>query len=144
MNALKLIGTDDHVAQGSAVLQNENRAVAAGVGVSVAGSTAVELLVAHVFGAGNDAGRGEGYDGADSGGNVQGLACGEANRCAEDSDVEAHICEGMRWKLFLPRCSAELVDLNAVDLSKSLHLLYASCVKPSLSTSSLRSSERSR
>lgn len=48
----------------------------------------------------------------------------------------------MIWKLFPLRCSAELVDSSAVDLSKSLRLLYASCVKPSSSTSSLRSPER--
>lgn len=144
MDPLKLIHTDDHVAQGSAVLQDEDRAVAAGVGIGVTGSAAVELLVAHVFGAGDDAGRGEGHDGADAAGDVEGLACGEAYRCAEDGDFEAHVCEEMIWKLIVLRYTEELVDL-AVNLSKSsLHLLYASCVNLSSLTSSLRGSERSR
>jgi hypothetical protein len=66
------------------------------------------------------------------------LACGEANRCAKDGDFEAHVREAMIWELFELRCSEKLVDLDAANLSKSLHLLYASCVKPSTSPSSLR------
>lgn len=144
MDPLELIDTNDHVAQGSAVLQDEDRAVAARVGIGVAGSAAVELLVAHVFGAGDDAGRRKGNNGADAGRDVEGLACSEANRCAEDSDFEAHICEEMLCKFSVLRCSEELVDLDAVSLSLSPHLLYTSCVKPSSSTSSLYGPERSR
>lgn len=49
MDALELVGADDDVAQSSTVLKDEDRAVAAGIGIGIAWPAAVVLLVAHIL-----------------------------------------------------------------------------------------------
>lgn len=49
VNSFQLVFANDHIAQGRAVLKDEDRAVTASVCVSVAGPAAVVLLVSHVL-----------------------------------------------------------------------------------------------
>lgn len=95
MNTLELVGADDDVAQSSAVLEDEYSALAVGVLVGVARPATVELLVAHVHRARDNAGSGERHDGPNACGDVQCLACGETGRGADEGEFETH-SEGLR------------------------------------------------
>jgi hypothetical protein len=59
VDSLQLPGTDDDVGDCRAVVEDEHGAVAAGVSIGVAGTTAVEFLVAVVNRAGDGGGLGE-------------------------------------------------------------------------------------
>ena len=50
VNALERVGANDGVAQGSAILEDENGVVRPGIGVRVARVATVELLVATIVG----------------------------------------------------------------------------------------------
>lgn len=99
VDALKLVGTNDDVAQRGAVVEDEDGAVTAGVSVGVAGTATVILAVAHVDGARDGARRREGDDGADSGRDVESLGGGGGGQSRDGEDLlEEH--GGMVWLVF--------------------------------------------
>ena len=83
VDALQGVLADDDVGELSAILEDEDGAVAAGVGVAVAGPATVELLVAAVEGAADGGWLGQGDDAAGAGWDVEGLSCAEASQSAE-------------------------------------------------------------
>lgn len=103
MNALQLVDTDDDVAQGGAVLENEDSRVAAGVSIGVTSATTIELLVAHVLASRDDTGSREGDDGTAAGGDVESLSRGEAGQHGGDKNLGLHFGCDLRdkaeWKI---------------------------------------------
>lgn len=90
MYTLQLIDANDNVGQSSAVLKDEDRAIAAGIGISITGPATVVLLVSHVFRARDNTGGRKRDDGSNSRGDVQCLASGKSDRGTDDSDFETH------------------------------------------------------
>lgn len=73
MDTLERVASDDDVAQGSTVLEDEDGVIGSGVLVRVAGLSTVELHVGVVVDAGDGAGLWEGCDVAGAGWDVEGL-----------------------------------------------------------------------
>lgn len=91
VDAFQLIYTNDNIAQGRAVLQDEYRAVTACVGISVARPTTVVLFVAHVFRAGDNAWRCERNDRSDACRNIEGLTSSKARRGNDNGNIGTHV-----------------------------------------------------
>lgn len=107
MDALELVRSNDHVAQGRSVLQDEHGAVGAysisfvhldvvfflcghtGVIIAVAGATTVVLPVTKINIALDHTGRRQRDDVAHTGGNVESLGTGKADE-TEDDGVGVH------------------------------------------------------
>lgn len=69
MHPLDLIRSDNHIGETGSIVENKDRIGASCIiGVAWTGDTAVEFLVAVVFGAGDCDGGGEGLDAAGTGG----------------------------------------------------------------------------
>lgn len=68
-----MVGTNDDIGERCAVLENEDCVVRAGVFVTVASSSTVELLVAHVFASRDRAGGGERNYATNTSRDVEGL-----------------------------------------------------------------------
>lgn len=92
VNTLELVLADDDIAQGSAVLEDEDGAVTASVGISVACAAAVILLVAHVLGARDDAGLSKRDDGTRASRDVESLGRrGGGQRRHGEERLEKHL-----------------------------------------------------
>lgn len=95
VDSLELVRTNDDVAKCCAIFEDEHGAVAAGIGIGVARAAAIKLFVAHVPGAGDGAGLGEGNDAANTGGDVERLRGAERGQDGgEGGDFELH---GGEW-----------------------------------------------
>ncbi len=80
MNTLESVGTDDDVAQGSTVLEDEDGVFGPGVLVRVAGLSTVELHVGVVVDTGDGTGLWERCDFARAGWDVKGLRGGKTSQ----------------------------------------------------------------
>lgn len=96
VDTLKLVRSNDDVAQSSTIVQDEHSAVAAGIDIGVARTATIELLVTVVLGTGDGDGRRVGLDGSDSGRNVQGLRGGSGGQGQSSDDLLVEHFE--RWK----------------------------------------------
>jgi hypothetical protein len=116
VDSLQLPGTDDDVRDCRAVVEDEHGAVAAGVSVGVAGTTAVEFLVAVVDGAGDGGGLGERDDRPRAGGDVESLGGREGCQGGEEGGGVQHcVFEGlMFWVDFLEVVRKTLVQDDRV------------------------------
>jgi hypothetical protein len=132
VNTLKRFGTNNDVGDGSAIVENEDRVVAAGVLVGVASLTTVELLVLEVLSTTNDAGSWERDDGAGAGGNVESLRSGHAGDEREECDFGNHGENG--WSAGkLDECfGCEEVKLKVEDWMVELMKILRADVFPSL------------
>lgn len=80
MDALERVASNNDVAQGCTILEDEDSVLRSGVLIRVAGLSTVELLVGVVIDAGDGAGLWEGCDVAGAGGDVEGLRSGKASQ----------------------------------------------------------------
>lgn len=111
MDALELVLSNDHVAQGCSILQDEHGVVGAysissihldlgflcghtGVIIVVAGTTTIVLPVTQINTALDHTGRRQRDDAADTRGNVESLGTGKANE-TEDDGAGVHFAELM-------------------------------------------------
>jgi hypothetical protein len=90
VDTLECICTDDDVGNGSAVLKNEDGAIAASIGIRVAWLAPVKLSVAKVDTASNDAGLRERHDATCARGNVESLRSRHAGDKREECDLRQH------------------------------------------------------
>lgn len=80
MDTLERVASNDDVAQGCTVLEDEHGVLRSGILVRVAGLSTVKLHVGVVIDAGDGAGLWEGCDVAGAGWDVEGLRSGEAGQ----------------------------------------------------------------
>lgn len=90
VDALELPGADDDVGDGRTVVEDEHGAVAARVSIGVAGTTAVELLVAKVDGTGDGGGLGERDNRTRAGWDVESLGGREGRQRGEEGGGVKH------------------------------------------------------
>lgn len=93
VDTLQLIGANDDVGDGRAVLQNEHGAVAAGVVIGVALTAAIEFLVAVVDRARDHGGLGEGDDRARASWDVEGLGGRKGRQRGEEGGGVEHFVQ---------------------------------------------------
>lgn len=97
MDTLERVASDDDVAQGCSVLQDEDSVLRSGVLIRVAGLSTVELHVGVVVDTGDGAGLREGCDVARPGWDVEGLRGGKA--CQAGSDGGGLEMHGERFRV---------------------------------------------
>jgi hypothetical protein len=108
VHTLKLVGTNDDIRKRSTVLKNEDSRIGSSVVVSVAGTSTVVLLVAHILHSRNTHGGTEGVDAADTGGNVERLGCAESCQDGgKDGGLEKHV-ESVGRTVCVKECSVNV------------------------------------
>lgn len=106
MDTLELVGSNDDVGQGSAVLQDEDSALTASVFIGVAFTATVVLSVAKVAAAADGHWRRERYDAATTGWDVEGLGGGKARKGEGEGGLHGDGWSVVRFWLFVPDAAA--------------------------------------
>jgi hypothetical protein len=128
VDAFQLVGTDDDVGNGRTIVQDEHGAVTAGVGISVAGTTAIELFVAIVDRARNRRRRSERDNRSRASRDVKGLSGGERHQRGDKGGGVLHVvwllwcADGSCWRLSPKECCCSTAILIYIFWSHACSL----------------------